>query len=658
MNFRLTHFVFIFSFLALLSLNQSYALDLFVKDSYVSSKVKYTLSNDKLLDDLNLILTDTKGIDYLVSTINSINLENSSYEAFISQIYFNKAGKYKLSVFKNDQIIASDTFNVSIYNPFNSRAIGGDDTQETRNLIANNSQIVEDEPLLGIENPRFEVLDFEESINVDEFLTFTVQALDSDSNEDDQYVGTLNFEVIDDENVTLPDPYEFEVDDAGRHTFSSSISFSTPGNKIIRLFDSQDSSIESAFEINVTPSNSNEDIQDSNSSVSISLDSPSSGVSNVNTLEFNGKTTPGKEVKLFENDSLLISLGSDEEGNFQFISPPFADGDYEFYAEIEGVKSNVVEVQIKTESAILNDFVIAPESVRPLKKFNLELTFSDRVSSASVIIDGKKFDLENVDDASSKFFAELVSPVLAGEYNISVIYVDFQGASNTFLIPEKLFVLPPELPLSNETEEINFNVDPINPDSGLDSFNDLNNDSQNNTFVSDAIFIPPSDVTGVTSISDSSKVQLNWIPSSDNTGVSFYLIRFGLDPSNLNSEIRTFDSTNAFTIEQLQQDQQYYFTIFAVDLDGNISRQGSQIISAVTSRSVTSSFGLNVDGTIVDSVQAVDSDFIQNNGFDANQDLQDFETSNVGPSENIALLSLMLSFVLGIYCRRKGWLWF
>ena len=65
-----------------------------------------------------------------------------------------------------------------------------------------------------------------------------------------------------------------------------------------------------------------------------------------------------------------------------------------------------------------------------------------------------------------------------------------------------------------------------------------------------------------------------------------------------------------------------------------------------------------MDGTIVDSVQAVDSDFIQNNGFDANQDLQDLETSNVGPSENIALLSLMLSFVLGIYCRRKGWLWF
>ncbi|MBI96322.1 hypothetical protein CL656_04185 [bacterium] len=658
MNFKLTHFIFIFSFFALLNLNQVFALDLYVKDSYVSSKVKYTLSNDKLLNDLNLVLTDTKGTDYLISNINSINLENSSFEGFISQIYFNKAGKYTLSVFKNDLIIASDTFNVSIYNPFNSKAIGGDDSQETSSLIANNSQVVdEDEPLLGIENPRFEILDFEESINVDEFLTFTVQALDSDSNDDDQYVGTLNFEVIDDENVTLPDPYEFEVDDAGRHTFSSSISFSTPGNKVIRLFDSVDSSIEAAFEINVTPSNSNEESQESNSSVSISLDSPSSGISNVNTLEFRGKTTPGKEVKLFENDSLLISLGSDEEGNFQFISPPFADGDYEFYAEIDGVKSNVIDLEIKTESAILNDFVIAPESVRPLKKFNLELTFSDRVSSASVIIDGKKSDLENVDDASSKFFGELTSPVLSGEYNISVIYVDFQGASNTFLIPEKLFVLPPELPLSNDTEEINFNVDPVDLDSRLDDLENSNN-LQNNTFVSDAIFIPPSDVTGVTSISDSSKVQLNWIASTDNTGVSFYLIRFGLDPSNLNSEIRTFDSTNAFTIEQLQQDQQYYFTIFAVDLDGNISRQGSQIISAVTSRSVTSSFGLNVDGTIVDSVQAVDSDFIQNNGFDANQDLQDLETSNVGPSENIALLSLMLSFVLGIYCRRKGWLWF
>ncbi|MBT5346271.1 fibronectin type III domain-containing protein [bacterium] len=658
MNFKLTHFIFIFSFFALLNLNQSLALDLFVKDSYVSSKVKYTLSNDKALNDINLVLTDAKGTDYLISNVNSINLQNSSYEAYMSQIYFNKAGKYKLSAYQNDSIIASDTFNVSIYNPFNSKAIGGDDTQETANLIANNSQVVdEDEPLLGIENPRFEISDFEELINVDEFLTFTVQALDSDSNNNQEYVGTLNFEVIDDENVTLPDPYEFEIDDAGRHTFSSSISFSTPGDKIIRLFDSQDSSLEAAFEINVKPSASNQENQDSNANINISLDSPSSGISNINTIEFIGKTSPGKEVKLFENDSLLISLGSDGEGNFQFISPPFADGDYEFYAEIDGVKSNIVELEIITESAILNDFVIAPESVRPLKKFNLELTFSDRVSNASVIIDGKKFDLENVDDASSKFFGELVSPVLSGEYNISVIYVDFQGASNTFLIPEKLFVLPPELPNTNETEEIDFNVNPNSLDSDLD-LQVENSNSSNNNFVSDAIFIPPSNVAGVSTVSDSSKVQLNWLPANDNTGVSFYLIRFGLDPANLNSEIRTFDSTNAFTIEQLQNDLQYYFTIFAVDLDGNLSRQGSNLVSAVTSRSVTSSFGLNVDSYGLDSNQILDSDFIQNNGLDSSQDLQSLETSNVGPSENIALLCLMLSFVLGVIVRRKGWLWF
>jgi len=670
MNFKLTHFIFIFSFFSLVQLNSSFALDLYVKDSYVSSRVKYTLSNDSTITDLKLVLTDPNQKDYLVSEINTINLSNSSYEDFISQVFFNKAGKYVLSAFQNNILIASDQFNVSPYDPFKLNSIGGDDNIQSKlsnsillanNAVSDSDNNDDEEILLGIENPRFEISDFESSISVDEFLTFTVQALDSDGNNDEIYTGTIEFEVIDDENVTLPDDYEFEDVDAGRHTFSSGISFSTPGEKIVRLFDKTDGSIEAAFKVNVLASQTDDEDQEQ-SSLSITLDKPVSGISNQNSIEFSGTTAAGKEVKIFENNSLLISLGSDKDGKFQFISPPFADGDYEFFAEIDGVKSNVVELEIKTESAALNDFVIAPESVRPLKKFNLELTFSDRVSDVAVIIDGKKFDLENVDETGIKYFAELTSPVLSGEYNISVIYVDFQGASNTFLIPEKLFVLPAESSTILETDEIDFTSNPTDLDSSLDDIDQST--PQGNSFVSDAVFIPPSDVTGLTTISDTNKVQLNWISSTDNTGVAFYVIRFGLDPTNLNSEIRTFDSTNAFTIEQLAEGQEYYFSVYAVDLDGNLSRNGSSVVSAFTSRSVTSSFGLNVnnDNLLVNpdinNNLNVDPSLISNNTVDSNQDLNGLETSNVGPSENIAFVSLFLSFVIGIIIRRKNWLWF
>lgn len=664
MNFKITHFIFVFSFLSILSLNTSFALDLYVKDSYVSSRVKYTLSNHDNLNNLKILLKDPYQKEFIVSEFSSLNLSNSSFESFIPHVYFNKAGKYTLLAIENNNIIASDEFLISVFDPYKLSAIGGDDKNlnqsndlNTLNLLSLNDQSDSDDDssnedfLLGIENPRYEIFDFDETILVDEFLTFSIQALDADQNPDIEYLGSIEFEVIDDQNVVLPDVYEFEADDAGLHTFSSSISFSTPGTKIIRVFDSQDETLEAAFEVNVLPSTQAEDEQDNNS-ISISLDSPVSGLSNVNTIEFLGNTLPGKEVKIYENDALLISLGTDTEGDFQFVSPPFSDGLYEFYAEIEGVKSNIVELEIKTQAAILNDFIISPESVRPLKKFNLELTFSDRVSAASVVIDGKKFDLESVDNTSLKYFAELTSPVLSGDYNISVVYTDFQGASNTFLIPKKLLVLEPATSDILDTDEVDFTSNPINSSIDLDGSADNNN--QNNNFVSDTIFIPPTVVNGVTVIPDTNKVQLNWLPSSDNTGVAFYIIRFGFDPSDLSSEIRTFDSTTAFTIEQLQEDKQYYFSIYAVDLDGNLSPQGSNLVSAVTSRSITSTFGLNVDGVLVQpETNNIDPNLINSNAVDANQSLDGLETSNVGPSENIAIVSFVLSVLLGLYFRRK-----
>lgn len=650
MNFKLTHFLFIFSFLLM---SNSYALDLYVNDSYVSSRVKYTLSNDNRLDGLKLLLLDPNNNQYIIREFNGIDLSKQSYEDYISQIYFNKPGKYTLKAMVSDKILTSDTFNVSVYNPYKSQAIGGDanlilNKSTTPNLFAVlNEDSKQDQPLLGIENPRFEFDILDDSIKVDEFLTFTVKALDSDGNLDTSYLGEIEFEVIDDENVTLPDAYKFEEDDAGIHNFATAISFSTPGNKIIKVVDVDDAEIIAAFEVEVLESKNTQ--EDQNSSVSISLETPTSGVTNLNVIEFKGKTSPGKEVKIFENNTLLISLGSDSNGNFQFISPPFADGDYEFFAQIDNVKSDVVSVEVKTQAAILDDFIIAPESVRPLKKYNLELTFTDRVSTVSVVIDGKKFDLEAVDDTSTKFFAELVAPVLSGDYNVSIVYNDFQGISNTFLLPEKLIVLEPEITSVNDTEEINFNVN----QTDLDGDFNQNSNQNNQTFVSDAVFIPPSNVTGVQIIPDDNKVQLNWLPASDNTGIAFYLIRFGIDPSLLDSELKTFDSTTAFTIEQLPSDMQFYFSIFAVDIDGNLSRQGSNILSAVPQRSITSSFGANLNGSIINPVSndvLIDPDQIE-----MNQDLLGVETPEVGPSENLAILSLMLSFLIGLILRRKGW---
>ena len=349
MQFRVTQFLFIVFLGLVLNTTNTFALDVFVQDSYVSSRVKYTLSNDARVGNLKIVLENPKRKDFVVAEISSLNLLNSNFEDYISQVYFNQAGKYKLKVFSGNRLLDSDEFNVSQPNFFNflqtnslgssqvvnegkaslnpDMPIGGSED----NLLADVSDDDDgdqDPPLLGIENPRFAFENLPDDFTNLEELTFRLIALDSDQNEDSAYQGTIAFEVVDDNNAILPSDYTFVEEDAGKHVFSSSIRFSNTGEQIVHVFDVDNPELEAAFAINVLVDDSQEDDEDVDN-IQISLSKPSSGISNVNTIEFEGETLAGREVKIFENDSLLISLGTDGEGKFTYTSPPLPDGSYE-----------------------------------------------------------------------------------------------------------------------------------------------------------------------------------------------------------------------------------------------------------------------------------------------------------------------------------------
>jgi len=651
MTFRITYLLFVL----LLTLNTSSALDLYVKDTFVNSKVRYTLSNHDLPLNFDLYLTTPSLKKFKITSFNNFNL-NTSYDGFISNVFFTYPGVYSLTAESSLGRIASDSFVVS-HNQIhqNSQPIGGDLNQ---NLVA---QVEDDsdQPLLGIENPRFSIDNLQDSIVNDDELTFTLNALDSDGNLDVNYVGTIGFEVVDDSNATVPSDYTFTAEDAGSHIFSQSITFSSTGTKIIHIFDIDDPSIEAAFEFNVV---SNESDVENQNEVFIDLESPISGLMTDNIINFVGKTFAGKEVKIFENDVLLVTLGSDQDGNFLFTTPPLPDGNYTYYVEVDGEKSDSVFVEIKTEITAISNFILSPNSVKPLKKFTLELTFNDRISDAAVIIDGNRTNLEATNLESNVFFGEITSPVSPGLYNISVLYTDLFGATDTFLLNQDLTVVNSDLNNVVNTEDVEFS-NPNQPVVTPPNLDDVSTEPLNQLATED-VFIPPSDVTGLNAISDLGKVRLNWLPANDNTGIAFYIINFGNNPNLLQNKVQTFSDVTSFTLEDLPIDTTLFFSITAVDIDGNTSRNQSEVVSASTSRDVTSDFGVVIDDTTTnDTIFDVNpsDDFTANLNSDdlsITDDLisSEVETTEVGPSESIVFLSLLFTFFVSYFVRRYNFL--
>ena len=130
-----------------------------------------------------------------------------------------------------------------------------------------------------------------------------------------------------------------------------------------------------------------------------------------------------------------------------------------------------------------------------------------------------------------------------------------------------------------------------------------------------------------------------WQASADDLGIAFYSIRYGTNPDNLDLGVETATDETAWFIPNLDSDTRYYFQVFAIDLDGNSSVEGSDLIFADIGRPDSTSYYGNADpGTDV-LVDGVDTSV-------GGPDLSDLTTSETGPSN---VLALLFSFLGGGY---------
>ena len=593
-----------------------------------SMSAKLTVSDTQALVDVFLLTPSSLKLP--VDTFTFEKDKDYNLDLDIKSLFLPQDGAYYLIAVdsESNKLLASDSFLV-VDNGFSISklfGIGGDDQLLAQAQEPNPDE--EEEVIAGIENPRFEFVDFPEVIEQFDDITFELRALTADKQLDSDYLGTVSFEVLDDSNATVPGDFTFESDNAGIQQFNTSVSFSSPGEQILRVFDINDETLEAAVKINVTAK------EDANEPVSvINLESPLPGVTNNNRVLFKGTTDVGVNVEVYENDVLLETTSSDTEGNFSVTTSPLADGDYSFQVKTANAQSDVINITIDSLTASLVDSNITPAQPAAGQVFEVSLVFDSEVSSASVIIDGIQTDLTASDNSKKRFSASIAAPLLPDRYDVSVVVMDAIGTSNSFRLENPLVVI--EAPSQSIVTD------------GID-------DATDDQFVipdfqsRDVFGNPPTAPSSVAAMVTDKRVDLNWTASADDLGIAFYSIRYGVNPDNLNLTVETASDQTSWFIPNLDSDTRYFFQVFAIDLDGNSSPNGSEIISADIGRPESTSFYGNTDpGTDV-IVDGVGGDDLLVGG----PDLDGLITSETGPSNVIALL---FSLVGGGYLvnRRK-----
>jgi hypothetical protein len=108
----------------------------------------------------------------------------------------------------------------------------------------------------------------------------------------------------------------------------------------------------------------------------------------------------------------------------------------------------------------------------------------------------------------------------------------------------------------------------------------------------------PTTPTNVRAIPMNDAVYVYWSPSTDNEGISHYIINASLyhtedasvrsagDLVVLDNEIPTDDSASSFRVTDLQPDEKYFFRVVAVDTSGNRSSYWSEEATATTKSAI------------------------------------------------------------------------
>lgn len=473
-----------------------------------------------------------------VSVANS-NITNSDGTVLFKYKKLSNDKDKLLAMDKNDDVLLS-TIEISKFAAASVYGFGGD--------------------LVSIaDGDRFEFFEYPAVIEPFEEFDFSLRALDSSQELDDTYSGTIRFFSATDDLAGLPDDYTFDNLDEGEAYFEGETYFTEEGTQTLNVVDVDNEELLGSVEIEVS-FGAPERTVDATSNGDLNIISPIAGSTTSSVVNFKGTTDPGLEVSIFDNGEILTAEDADAEGNFDFNSPVLADGTHTFVIEAGSNSSDEIVVTIDTTSDIVSNLQIDPDEVFANDPVSFEVSLTRDASRVSVVIDEKRSDLIKADTVGRAFTGVVNAPSAEGTYNVGLIIVDLDGESISLT-----------------------NLDTIDVSAGA---------------AGQITFNVPSQVLGLNAQPGDKKVNLNWQAAFDNTGITNYRINYGIDRNLLLSSVNTNGPETNWYVPNLINGTTYYFQVFGIDTEGNLSDQGSAVVSAVPSSAYGGGLHGSADGQV------------------------------------------------------------
>lgn len=381
--------------------------------------------------------------------------------------------------------------------------------------------------------------------------TFRVEAKDIDGNTVKDYDGRVRFSSTDSQ-AQLPADYRFEPADQGIHTFALAINFDTPGTQTLNVNDLSDGQISGTAEISVVNngSTSGDSVQ------GITILTPSAGTYRSSRVTITGKAPRNTLLKIVDGPTTLIEdLLTDSSGEFVYQTPALADGLHKFVVmSMDGaLVSPEVSIRVdQTPPRVLGVELDPPSGIGVGQVFVVNVSSNETLSAATCTFNGITTDLS---PAGDRFKGDFQAPGVCGDYPLACSVADVLG--NELVEPNAAVVQ-----VCGEGGELEEPVETVEvPDAPLP--------------------VPPTAVTNLSAEAGERKITLYWSPAKDDVEIASYQIDFGVSSDALTLQNKTPDNRTQWYVDGLNEATKYYFTVRAVDVDGNLGAS-SQVVEATT----------------------------------------------------------------------------
>jgi hypothetical protein len=433
----------------------------------------------------------------------------------------------------------------------------------------------------------FRIEGIEESTVAAEQLSVTITAIDEDGLTVTDYTGTVRFSSSD-EAASLPNDYEFSAEDQGQHAFSLAFEFITQGEQSLTVTDIDQPSIEGEFEFEVVDEDADYDSDYVTTSYEregdFTLISPASGTYSSDNMEVQGEAEYGYSAVIYLNDDIAGYTDVDFDDSFTYSLQGLNDGDYELYVEIASVSgeddngdplidelietSEVETLTIDTSAPELVSIESDPESsVGTGDSFVITVLSEASLEEASVILDEEVYELEET-STSGKYQVNLVAPDEEGEFTIDVVLMDQLG--NQVQYRDQLSITVSANAESNDTETDDAEI--ADGDGDDDDVSDAA-----------ALAVIPG-ATGLTALSGEESVTLSWEAVDSENPIAYYRVYYGPSSDSMYAISDTFDSSTSWVITNLTGDEVYYFSVAAVDIEGEEGEQSDAVLGVPTAK--------------------------------------------------------------------------